>query len=124
MLETHWHECWRYTSHHACAVLEIERLQEELAQSVLNLEGHKKANLQLKEDLRLEAAAYQAFTRHMMKMYKVLQSPDAALNGDIGVLVDAIRGLVVEDNYPITVKEEQKNDTVSGSDNSCCGIWD
>ena len=27
---THWTECWRYTSHHACAVATIERLQEEV----------------------------------------------------------------------------------------------
>jgi FtsZ-binding cell division protein ZapB len=27
---THSLECWRYTSHHACAVATIERLQEEV----------------------------------------------------------------------------------------------
>ena len=27
---THWRECWRYTSHHACAVAEVERLRAAL----------------------------------------------------------------------------------------------
>jgi len=34
---THWHECWRYTSHHACAVAEVERLRvalEEILEEV------------------------------------------------------------------------------------------
>lgn len=26
----HWHECWRYASHHACAVAEVERLRAAL----------------------------------------------------------------------------------------------
>jgi len=26
----HWPECWRYASHHACAVAEVERLRAEL----------------------------------------------------------------------------------------------
>jgi len=28
----HWPECWRYASHHACAVAEVERLRAELGE--------------------------------------------------------------------------------------------
>ena len=95
MLETHWHECWRYTSHHACAVDEIERLQEELAQSVLNLEGHKKANLQLKEDLRLEAAADQRLQDRTIILIDILQEihTEATKGRDWGVVEKATRGI-------------------------------
>jgi len=30
MSDKHWHECWRYASHHACAVAEVERLRAAL----------------------------------------------------------------------------------------------
>jgi len=28
----HWDECWRYASHHACAVAEVERLRAALGE--------------------------------------------------------------------------------------------
>jgi len=30
MAGKHWPECWRYASHHACAVAEVERLRAAL----------------------------------------------------------------------------------------------
>lgn len=30
MANKHWPECWRYASHHACAVAEVERLRAAL----------------------------------------------------------------------------------------------
>ena len=98
MWETHRHECWRYASHHACAVREIDRLQEELAPSVLNLEGHKKANLQLKEDLRLEAADQQLQDRIVVLIGVLQEIHNEATRGrDWDVVKKAVRGVL----YPI-----------------------
>ena len=50
---THWHECWRYTSHHACAVAEIERLRAAL-EEIYDL-GRKDSDWDVVETLAREA---------------------------------------------------------------------
>jgi len=41
MSDKHWHECWRYASHHACAVAEVERLRAALEEVLDEATGDK-----------------------------------------------------------------------------------